>query len=170
VVRIGILAPTPRSNILKGVAMLALVAQTDKNTYDNLHLAFKMCLPGCLLENTGAESQFLNTLKTKYPDLVIVDSSLAANDGAELIKKIRQCSQVPIICLSASKDESKAVKALEGGADLFIAKPFRQLESMAYVRALIRGSRIVQIENNTSHDNVNNIRNCAKSPIFPAVK
>jgi DNA-binding response OmpR family regulator len=118
--------------------MLALVAQTDKETLDNLDLAFKICLPEYRLKMAHNEKDCLEMVKAEHPDIVIIDSSQAKNDGAELMNKVRACSQVPIICLSEVNDESKAVKALEGGADRYLTKPFRQLEFMAYVRALLR--------------------------------
>jgi DNA-binding response OmpR family regulator len=120
--------------------MLALVAQTDKETLDNLDLAFKICLPEYRLKIAHTEKDCLEMVKTEHPDIVILDSSHAENDGAELMNKVRACSRVPIICLSAVNDEYKAVKALEGGADRYITKPFRQLEFMAYVRALLRNT------------------------------
>jgi two-component system KDP operon response regulator KdpE len=82
----------------------------------------------------------LETFRTWLPDLVITDLSMPSLDGLELCSRIRQMSEVPILVLSVREDESTKVKALDMGADDYVAKPFGMAELTARVRALLRRS------------------------------
>lgn len=77
------------------------------------------------------------------PDLVLLDLGLPDIDGNELIKSIREQSDVPIIVLSARTNEDDKVYALDIGANDYITKPFGTNELLARVRATLRNSRHV---------------------------
>lgn len=70
--------------------------------------------------------------------LVVVDLGLPDMEGHDLIRSIRQRSQVPIIVLSVRDDEAGKVAALDIGADDYVTKPFGIEEFMARVRAALR--------------------------------
>jgi len=70
--------------------------------------------------------------------LVLIDLDLPDRSGIELVGRIREDSDVPIIVLSALADEDLKVAALEVGADEYISKPFGNRELFASVRALLR--------------------------------
>lgn len=70
--------------------------------------------------------------------LVILDVMLPDTDGFVLCKTVRQQSQVPIIILTASSDETDSVVGLELGADDYIAKPYRPRELLARIKAILR--------------------------------
>lgn len=72
------------------------------------------------------------------PDLAIVDLGLPDLDGQDLIRTIRESSQMPIIVLSVRDDESGKVRALDAGADDYVVKPFGIEEMLARVRAAFR--------------------------------
>jgi two-component system KDP operon response regulator KdpE len=72
------------------------------------------------------------------PDLMILDLGLPDRSGFEVIATIRRQSSVPIIVLSARKDESSKVEALDLGADDYISKPFGIPELTARIRAALR--------------------------------
>ena len=76
------------------------------------------------------------------PDLVILDLGLPDEDGLMFLKFVRQDSSVPIIILSARKDEQDKVTALDMGANDYITKPFGTAELLARVRAALRNSRL----------------------------
>jgi two-component system KDP operon response regulator KdpE len=82
----------------------------------------------------------LETFRSWLPDLVITDLSMPGFDGLELCSRIRQLSEVPILVLSVRDDEATKVKALDLGADDYVAKPFGMAELTARVRALLRRS------------------------------
>jgi two-component system KDP operon response regulator KdpE len=77
-------------------------------------------------------------LKADKYDVVISDLGLPDVDGHELVAKMREGSDIPIIVLSARGDEHDRIKALDAGADDFVAKPFSAGELLARIRAAVR--------------------------------
>lgn len=75
------------------------------------------------------------------PDVILLDLGLPDMDGVEVIERIRQWSQVPIIVLSVRDRETDKVKALDTGADDYLTKPFGVGELLARIRATLRRSR-----------------------------
>ena len=72
------------------------------------------------------------------PELVILDLGLPDIDGMEVIRRIRELSNVPILVLSSRSDEAGKVTALDLGADDYVSKPFGVDELMARMRAALR--------------------------------
>jgi two-component system, OmpR family, KDP operon response regulator KdpE len=72
------------------------------------------------------------------PDVVVLDLGLPDLDGLEVVRRIRQWSDVPIIVLSANESEPRKVSALDGGADDYVTKPFGMAELEARIRMSIR--------------------------------
>jgi DNA-binding response OmpR family regulator len=75
-------------------------------------------------------------------DLLILDLKLPGEDGMEIARRIRADSSMPIIMLTARREEADRVMALELGADDYLTKPFSPRELLARIRALLRRSRI----------------------------
>lgn len=75
---------------------------------------------------------------TTQPGLVILDLGLPDLDGQQVIARIREWSEVPIIVLSVRTRESEKVSALDSGANDYITKPFSIDELLARVRAALR--------------------------------
>jgi DNA-binding response OmpR family regulator len=80
----------------------------------------------------------LSAFRKAKPDLLILDLMLPKIDGIELCKIIRRESQVPLIMLTAKKEETDRVLGLELGADDYMTKPFSVRELLARVKALLR--------------------------------
>jgi two-component system KDP operon response regulator KdpE len=72
------------------------------------------------------------------PDVVVLDLGLPDGDGKDVIRQVRQWSNVPIVVLSARDREAEKIEALDLGADDFINKPFGVGELMARLRAALR--------------------------------
>jgi two-component system KDP operon response regulator KdpE len=72
------------------------------------------------------------------PDVVLLDLGLPDVDGVEVIRRIREWSQVPIIVLSAREREEEKVRALDAGADDYLTKPFGVGELQARIRVALR--------------------------------
>jgi len=89
-----------------------------------------------LLAETG--EQGLALAATQTPDVVILDIGLPDREGHEVLREIRQWSEVPVLMLSVRDAESEKVKALDLGANDYVTKPFGIQELMARVRALLR--------------------------------
>lgn len=75
------------------------------------------------------------------PDLIVLDLGLPDIDGIDVIKHIRERSNIPILILSARSREADKVYALDNGANDYITKPFGVDEFLARVRALLRTSK-----------------------------
>lgn len=86
--------------------------------------------------STGREA--LSTIPSHCPDVVLLDLGLPDMDGVDIIKNVRQWSQVPIIVLSARNRERDKVEALDLGADDYVTKPFGTAELLARIRIALR--------------------------------
>mgnify|MGYP000915254445 CR=1 FL=1 len=75
-----------------------------------------------------------------HPQLVILDLGLPDMDGLEVLKKLREWYQKPILILSVRNSEDDIVKALDLGANDYLTKPFRTGELLARIRVAIRQS------------------------------
>ncbi len=82
----------------------------------------------------NGQAALLTAVVATKPDVILLDLGLPDMDGVEVIERIRQWSQVPIIVLSVRDRESDKVRALDAGADDFLTKPFGVGELLARIR------------------------------------
>ena len=87
---------------------------------------------------------------TENFDLILLDLMLPGMDGIEVCKGIRRHSNVPIIMITARREESDRVLGLEMGADDYVSKPFSARELLARIRAVVRRTRDSLIKENES--------------------
>ena len=85
---------------------------------------------------TGTDG--LNMAINKNPDIVLLDIMLPEMDGFEVLEKIREVSEVPVIMVTAREEERDKVLGLETGADDYVTKPFSMVELIARVKANTR--------------------------------
>jgi DNA-binding response OmpR family regulator len=105
-------------------------------------------LVGELLERAGhvvikapdGESA-LKLFYSRQPDLVVLDVSMPGLDGWEVLKRIRELSDVPVLMLTARAEELEKVRGLRAGADDYVTKPFGRQELLARVDATLRRGR-----------------------------
>lgn len=83
-------------------------------------------------------SQYIHSLK---PDLVILDVMLPERSGLDVLKRVRESNDVPVILLTARSEEIDRVLGFELGADDYVPKPFSARELMGRVKALLRRSQ-----------------------------
>jgi len=97
-------------------------------------------LPGEGFEVFEAETgeRGLVEAATRKPDVIILDLGLPDLDGAEVIRRLREWSRVPILVLSARTREQDKIAALDAGADDYLVKPFGVGELMARLRVALR--------------------------------
>jgi two-component system KDP operon response regulator KdpE len=74
------------------------------------------------------------------PEVVLLDLGLPDVEGLTLISMVRAASEVPIIVITAQDDDPTMVKALDGGADDYVVKPFGTEQVAARIRAVLRRS------------------------------
>ena len=85
---------------------------------------------------TGVEAA--GAVADQAPDLIVLDLGLPDLEGAEVCRRIRKQSKVPIIILSARSGEADKVAALDIGADDYMTKPFGAEELLARIRVALR--------------------------------
>lgn len=86
-------------------------------------------------------SHFWKALEKKKPALLLLDVMLPEEDGISILKKLRMrpdTRKLPIIMLTAKSSEYDTVVGLDSGADDYIPKPFRMMELISRIRALLR--------------------------------
>ncbi len=88
---------------------------------------------------TGKEG--LIAAATYHPALIILDLGLPDIDGIEILKKIREWYQKPILILSVRNSEEDIILALDNGANDYLSKPFRTGELLARIRVALRQSQ-----------------------------
>ena len=81
---------------------------------------------------------------THHPALIILDLGLPDIEGIEILKKIREWYQKPIIILSVRNSEEDIIHALDNGANDYLTKPFRTGELLARIRVAIRQTQDIQ--------------------------
>lgn len=99
---------------------------------------------GFATEIVGSGAQAWTTIRTRPPDLIVLDLMLPQLDGLEICRLVRShepTASVPIIMLTARGEESERIVGLEMGADDYVPKPFSPQELVARVRALLRRTR-----------------------------
>ena len=86
--------------------------------------------------NSG--QQALDMVRSRMPNLVILDVMMPGLDGYETLQILREISQVPVIMLTAKGEEEDRIRGLELGADDYVTKPFSPRELMSRVKAVLR--------------------------------
>jgi len=93
---------------------------------------------GYRVEGAGNGSEALSKLDAVNPALVVLDLMLPDIDGFEVCRQIRKKSDVPILMLTARKEDIDKIVGLELGADDYLTKPFNPRELTARVKAVLR--------------------------------
>ncbi len=122
------LSPTPPARVLV----------VDDEPQIRKFLDISLRAQGYAVEMADTGQGGLEALATHGADLVILDLGLPDRDGHEVLRELRQWSQVPVILLTVRAGESEKVAALDAGANDYVTKPFGVQELMARVRALLR--------------------------------
>lgn len=94
----------------------------------------------------------LEIFQNQQIHVIVLDIMMPLIDGKDVLRKIREKSNIPIIFLSAKGEDIDKIDGLFLGADDYLAKPFNPIELMARIKALLRRSAIsnTQLEENTS--------------------
>ena len=120
-----------------------VVVDDDDSIRDSLETALELEGHQVFLASNGRQA--LTYLEQRM-DLFVLDWMMPEMDGYELCQHIRRVSQVPILMLTARDQLEDKIKGLDGGADDYLAKPFKTKELLARVRALLRRSRPINQE------------------------
>ena len=87
---------------------------------------------------TANVKEALDAASIRPPDAAIIDLMLPDGHGVDIVRSLREWSEMPIIVLSALGEEDEKVRALEAGADDYVTKPFGSRELVARLNAALR--------------------------------
>lgn len=118
-------------------ATIALV-DDDRNILTSLSIALQA--EGFVTRLYSDGQSALKALIENPPDLAVCDIKMPRMDGIELLRRLRECSALPVILLTSKTDEPDEALGLAMGADDYIAKPFSQRLLIARIRAILRRS------------------------------
>jgi DNA-binding response OmpR family regulator len=93
---------------------------------------------GYATSSAGAGMPGLEAALRDRPDLVLLDLGLPDIDGHQVLRMVRAVSTVPVIVATARDEETEMVRALDGGADDYLVKPFGAAQLDARIRAVLR--------------------------------
>lgn len=89
-----------------------------------------------IIVRSGEEA--LTMIASHCPDMIVLDLGLPDMDGEEILKKVREWSEMPIIIVSARDQDKEKAALLDLGADDYLTKPFSATELMARIRVALR--------------------------------
>ena len=125
-----------------------LVVDDEQNILDLVVYNLQAAGYKTITAENGKEA--IEKVRQECPDLVILDVMLPEMDGFEVLSIIRKETQVPVIMLTAKKEEIDKILGLEMGADDYLTKPFSPRELMARIKAILR--RAIESEAKTTQD------------------
>src|SRR5580704_4800852 len=117
------------------MATIALV-DDDKNILESVTMLLEQ--EGYAVKSFSDPTAALTALTAAPPDLAILDIKMPRMDGLELLRRLRQSAQLPVIFLTSKDEEIDELMGLNAGADDYIRKPFSQRLLLERVRAVLR--------------------------------
>jgi DNA-binding response OmpR family regulator len=114
------------------------VVEDDTDTAEVLQILFTRA--GHDVVRAGNGRIALREAYRRRPDLVVLDVGLPEMDGWEVLERLRELTDVPVLMLTARDADTEKVRGLRAGADDYLTKPFTKAELTARVDALLRRS------------------------------
>jgi len=121
-------------------AMKVLLIENDQQVARDISFCLQVRYPEAIAVCAVEVSTGIEMVESESPDLVMVDSSFDI-DLVEVIRRIREFSDVPLITLMEGQTDLERARCLDTGADDLVTKPFSPLELLARVSALFRRTR-----------------------------
>ena len=128
-----------------------LIADDNTDITDVLSAYIKKEGHDPVIAGDGIEA--MERFREYNPSCVLLDVMMPREDGYEVLRKIRACSNVPVIMITARGEDFERVMGLDIGADDYIVKPFSPNEVMARVRAVMRRMSMAENPSGQSSDN-----------------
>ena len=115
-----------------------LIVEDDKKIRKYINFSLRSNEYECTEAETGREAMKMIALGNYAA--IILDLGLPDMDGIDIIKQVREFSDIPIIVVSARDQDNEKVEALDAGADDYLTKPFSMNELLARIRVVLRHS------------------------------
>ena len=115
---------------------MILLIEDDPNITDFMEVVFEREQYRLTVAANGMEA--LTALQAETFDVILLDLGLPDIDGMDLLKILRKRMDLPIVVISARKEENEKVAALDLGADDYVTKPFGTNELLARIRTALR--------------------------------
>ena len=122
------------------MSRIALV-DDDRNILTSVSMTLEA--EGFEVETFNDGQAALDAFNKKMPDMAVFDIKMPRMDGMDLLQRVRQKSQMPVIFLTSKDDEIDEVLGLRMGADDYVKKPFSQRLLVERIRALLRRQEAV---------------------------
>ena len=122
---------------MTAIAPRVLIAGDEPQLVRGLKIMLRTA--GYVVETAPTALDMLAILAAHPPDVLVLDFVLPHGQGVEVCTQVRRCSKLPILILSAT-GERENVRALDAGADDYLAKPFRGEELLARLRGVLQRS------------------------------
>lgn len=133
--KLGATVPSQPSPMSTNAACILVI---DDEPQIRKFLRISLNAGGYRVVEAGSGEEGLAQAALNRPDLVVLDLGLPDKDGQQVLRELREWSQVPVLVLSVRAAESEKVLALDGGANDYVTKPFGIQEFLARIRALLR--------------------------------
>lgn len=128
----------PSQPVLPMNASAATILVVDDEPQIRKFLRISLSAGGYKVLEAGTGEEGLAQAALGRPDLVVLDLGLPDKDGQDVLRELREWSQVPVLVLSVRASESEKVLALDSGANDYVTKPFGIQEFLARIRVLLR--------------------------------
>lgn len=122
------------------MSKIALV-DDDRNILTSVQMTLEA--EGFEVETYNDGQSALDAFTRKMPDIAVLDIKMPRMDGMDLLQRLRQKSEVPVIFLTSKDDEIDEVLGLRMGADDYVRKPFSQRLLVERIRAILRRKEAV---------------------------
>ena len=124
--------------------MKALVIAKNREMTENISFWFQLRWPQATTFSVADGNDGVDVAEVEVPDIVIMDLDLPSTDSFFALEEIRLFSDVPLMVLSSSDEETGNTRALDMGADTYMVKPLNRVEFLAKVEALLRRARMTK--------------------------
>lgn len=121
---------------------IAVVVEDDQDIRELISVILNQAGFEVHTESRGVDA--IEAIRTRNPDIVTLDVGLPDIDGFEVVRRVREFSDVYIIMLTGRANEMDTLAGLDSGADDYLTKPFKPRELRARVNAILRRPREIE--------------------------
>ncbi len=118
--------------------MKVLIVDDDRGIVEAISIGLELQWQEVTVYTAADGEQGLAVFVAEAPDLTLLDVNMPRMNGWEMLRRVREFSDAPVIMLTARGEEMDKVKGLELGADDYLTKPFSHLELFARIKAVLR--------------------------------